>query len=173
MSRKNYRFATPFEIKTTASEGGSSPCSMAGRVGYRPGQRGLKPRFGSRFWKQKPHMRGQTPASGFALARGRNRAPAEAQRSGFGGRRRRSGTSDFSPFWAEMSNVELATTPSRRKSCRFFGRQDGHISPQCGLFRGRGAALFRDCGETKSAVVPKIDGSPRCCAVCAGAKSIM
>ena len=37
-------------------------------------------------------------------------APIEAQRSGFDGERRSSGTSDFSPVRAEMSGVELATT---------------------------------------------------------------
>ena len=37
-------------------------------------------------------------------------APIEAQRSGFDGERRSSGTSDFSPTRAEMSGVELATT---------------------------------------------------------------
>ena len=37
-------------------------------------------------------------------------APIEAQRSGFDGERRSSGTSDFSPARAEMSGVELATT---------------------------------------------------------------
>ena len=37
-------------------------------------------------------------------------APIEAQRSGFDGERRSSGTSDFLPARAEMSGVELATT---------------------------------------------------------------
>ena len=44
-----------------------------------------------------------------------NRAPAEAQRSGFGGKRRRSGMSEFSPFSAETSDMELAVTKSRIK----------------------------------------------------------
>ena len=43
-----------------------------------------------------------------------NRAPAEAQRSGFGGKRRRSGMSEFSPFSAETSDMELAVTKSSR-----------------------------------------------------------
>ena len=43
-----------------------------------------------------------------------NRAPAEAQRSGFGGKRRRSGMSEFSPFSAETSGMELAVTNSSR-----------------------------------------------------------
>ena len=43
-----------------------------------------------------------------------NRAPAEAQRSGFGGKRRRSGMSEFSPLSAEMSDMELAVTKSSR-----------------------------------------------------------
>ncbi len=37
-------------------------------------------------------------------------APIEAQRSGFDGERRSSGTSDFSPVRAEMSDMEPATT---------------------------------------------------------------
>ena len=43
-----------------------------------------------------------------------NKAPAEAQRSGFGGKRRRSGMSKFSPFLAETSDMELAVTKSSR-----------------------------------------------------------
>ena len=46
---------------------------------------------------------------------GRNGAPGEAQRSGFAGERRRSGASEFSPFWAETGDAELATTSSRRE----------------------------------------------------------
>ena len=47
-----------------------------------------------------------------------NRSPAEAQRSGFGGKRRRSGMSEFSPFSAETSGMELAVTNSRIKGWR-------------------------------------------------------
>ena len=47
-----------------------------------------------------------------------NRAPAEAQRSGFGGKRRRSGMSEFSPLLAETSDMELAPTKSRIKGWR-------------------------------------------------------
>ena len=50
------------------------------------------------------------------------RAPAEAQRSGFGGKRRSCGMSDFPPFWAEMRDMEPATTTSRIKPWRRFRR---------------------------------------------------
>jgi len=45
----------------------------------------------------------------------------ETQRSGFAGKRRSSGASELWPFWAEVSDTELAPTTSRRKSCRSFG----------------------------------------------------
>lgn len=48
-------------------------------------------------------------------AEDKNRVPAEAQRSGFGGKRRRSGTSEFSPLSAETRDMELAPTRSRIK----------------------------------------------------------
>ena len=51
-----------------------------------------------------------------------NRAPAEAQRSGFGGKRRSCGMSDFSPFGAEMRDMEPATTRSGIKPWRRFRR---------------------------------------------------
>lgn len=41
-------------------------------------------------------------------AEDKNRVPAEAQRSGFGGKRRRSGMSEFSPLSAETRDMELA-----------------------------------------------------------------
>lgn len=52
---------------------------------------------------------------GFGLLRRENGAPGKAQRSGFAGERRSSGMSEFSPFWAEMRDMELVTTRSRRK----------------------------------------------------------
>ena len=52
---------------------------------------------------------------GFGLLRRENGAPGKAQRSGFVGERRSSGMSEFSPFWAEMRDMELVTTRSRRK----------------------------------------------------------
>ena len=51
-------------------------------------------------------------------AEDRNRAPAEAQRSGFGGKRRRSGMSKFSPLSAETRDMELVPTRSRIKGWR-------------------------------------------------------
>ena len=48
-------------------------------------------------------------------AEDKNRVPAEAQRSGFGGKRRRSGMSEFSPLSAETRDMELAPTRSRIK----------------------------------------------------------
>ena len=69
-------------------------------------------------------------------AEDRNRAPAEAQRSGFGGKRRRSGMSKFSPLSAETRDMELAPTRSRRKALALFCANAGHGSPQCGLPRG-------------------------------------
>ena len=49
--------------------------------------------------------------------------------SGFGGERRSSGMSEFSPFGAEMRDMELATTKSRIKArCHLAS----HNCPQCG-----------------------------------------
>ena len=48
-------------------------------------------------------------------AEDKNRVPAEAQRSGFGGKRRRNGMSEFSPLSAETRDMELAPTRSRIK----------------------------------------------------------
>ena len=58
-----------------------------------------------------------------------NRAPAEAQRSGFGGKRRRSGMSAFSPFSAETSGMELAVTNSRIKGWRRNRRSTQSLLP--------------------------------------------
>ena len=58
-----------------------------------------------------------------------NKAPAEAQRSGFGGKRRRSGMSKFSPFLAETSDMELAVTKSRIKGWRRNRRSARSLLP--------------------------------------------
>jgi hypothetical protein len=58
-----------------------------------------------------------------------NRSPAEAQRSGFGGKRRRSGMSEFSPFSAETSGMELAVTNSRIKGWRRNRRSAQSLLP--------------------------------------------
>lgn len=42
--------------------------------------------------------------------------------------------SDFSPFWAEMSDVELVMTQSRIKAWRRKRRRSRHFCPQCGQF---------------------------------------
>ena len=44
--------------------------------------------------------------------------------------------SEFSPFGAEMRDMELATTQSRIKTWRRKRRPVGHFCPQCGQFRG-------------------------------------
>ena len=58
-----------------------------------------------------------------------SRAPAEAQRSGFGGKRRRSGMSEFSPLLAETSDMELAPTKSRIKGWRRNRRSAQSLLP--------------------------------------------
>ena len=58
-----------------------------------------------------------------------NRAPASSQRSGFGGKRRRSGMSKFSPFSAETSGMELAVTKSRIKGWRRNRRSARSLLP--------------------------------------------
>ena len=84
------------------------------------------------------------------------RAPAAAQRSGCGGKRRSGGASDFSPFAVEMSDTELATTQSRRKPCRSFGgravtsarsaaRRLGCSALRGSSASGAGASIARGC----------------------------
>ena len=70
------------------------------------------------------------------LCGGQNRAPAEAQRSGFGGKRRSSGMIEFSPSSAETRDMKLAPTRSRRKALALFCANAVRGSPQCGLPRG-------------------------------------
>ena len=50
--------------------------------------------------------------------------------------------SDFSPFWAEMNDMELATTQSRIKAWRRKRRRSRHFCPQCGQFREFEAGVF-------------------------------
>ena len=45
---------------------------------------------------------------------------------GFGGRRRSGVTTDFSPFWAEMRDVELVTTRRRRSNAESKKERDHH-----------------------------------------------
>ena len=75
-----------------------------------------------------------------------NRAPAEAQRSGFGGKRRRSGMSEFSPFSAETSGMELAVTNSRIKGWRRNRRSARSLLPAVravdGGFNAGGCGAF-------------------------------
>ena len=73
-----------------------------------------------------------------------SRAPAEAQRSGFGGKRRRSGMSEFSPFSAEMSGMELAVTKSRIKGWRQNRRSARSLLPAVRAVYGGFSA--GDCG---------------------------
>ena len=51
-------------------------------------------------------------------------------------------TTDFSPFWAEMRDVELVTTQSRIKAWRRTCRRSRHFCPQCGQFRELEAGAF-------------------------------
>ena len=44
------------------------------------------------------------------------RAVGKTQRSGFAGERRRSGMSEFSPFWSETREMELATTKRKART---------------------------------------------------------
>ena len=75
-----------------------------------------------------------------------NKAPAEAQRSGFGGKRRRSGMSKFSPFSAETSGMELAVTKSRIKGWRRNRRSAQSLLPAVravdGGFNAGGCGAF-------------------------------
>ena len=73
-----------------------------------------------------------------------NRAPAEAQRSGFGGKRRRSGLSEFSPFSAEMSDMVFAPTKSRIKDWRRNRRSAQSLLPAVRAVDGGFGA--GDCG---------------------------
>ena len=68
-----------------------------------------------------------------------SRDSAEAQRSGFGGKRRSNGASDLWPFWAEGSDTKPAPTTSRRKSCRSFGSRTGTPARSGGRRHGRAA----------------------------------
>ena len=76
-----------------------------------------------------------------------SRAPAEAQRSGFGGKRRRSGMSEFSPLSAETSGMELAVTKSRIKGWRRNRRSAQSLLPAVravdGGFNAGGCGAFR------------------------------
>ena len=84
-----------------------------------------------------------------------NRSPAEAQRSGFGGRRRSGVTTDFSPFWAEMRDVELVTTQSRIKAWRRKRRRSRHFCPQCRQFRELEAGVFERRNKHRGRQLPR------------------
>jgi len=93
---------------------------------------------------------GRTPSAYFRQIRRlseESRAPAEAQRSGFGGKRRRSGMSEFSPFSAETSGMELAVTNSRIKDWRRNRRSAQSLLPAVravdGGFNAGGCGAFR------------------------------
>lgn len=77
-----------------------------------------------------------------------NKAPAEAQRSGFGGKRRRSGMSKFSPFLAETSDMELAVTKSRIKGWRRNRRSAQSLLPAVravdGGFNAGGCGVYSE-----------------------------
>ena len=69
------------------------------------------------------------------LCGGQHRVPTGVQRSGSGGKRRSSGMSEFSPFWAKIRDMELATTKSGIKSRGHRPTFSRHICPQCGQLR--------------------------------------
>ena len=50
--------------------------------------------------------------------------------------------SEFSPFSAEMIDMELAVTKSRIKGWRRKRRRSRHFCPQCGQFRTLEAGVF-------------------------------
>ncbi len=50
----------------------------------------------------------------------------------------------FSPFWAEMSDMELARTQSRIKTWHRKRRHSRHFCPQCGQFREFEAGVFEE-----------------------------
>ena len=95
------------------------------------------------------------------LCGGQNRAPAEAQRSGFGGKRSRSGMIEFSPLSAETSDMELASTRSRIKGWRRNRRFTRSLLPAvravdggfsavgCGAFYGEFWNGWRLCSRKR------------------------
>lgn len=87
------------------------PCSPLCAAVWPPSGRGGVPAPGEGFQAVFEQIFGGSSDS----AEDKNRVPAEAQRSGFGGKRRRSGMSEFSPLSAETRDMELAPTRSRIK----------------------------------------------------------
>ena len=57
--------------------------------------------------------------------------------------------SGFSPFWAEMNDMELATTQSRIKAWRRKRRRNRYFCPQCGQFREFGAGVFEGRNQSR------------------------
>ena len=70
--------------------------------------------------------------------------------------------SEFSPFWAEMRDMELVTTRSRRKPWRFYGAWAVTTARSAGGFRGRRLTLFRVAKTAIDAVFGKTGEYPRC-----------
>ena len=107
----------------------------------------------SRFWAD---FRGLSRLCG-----GQNRAPAEAQRSGFGGKRSHSGMIEFSPLSAETRDMELASTRSRIKGWRRNRRSAQSLLPAvravcrgsnaggCGAFFGKFQNGWRLCSRKR------------------------
>lgn len=59
----------------------------------------------------------------------------------------------------------------QEKVSALIPRRDGHISPQCGLFRERRLALFPGGETAKSAFVSQNGGIPRFCGIPIGANT--
>ena len=69
-------------------------------------------------------------------------SPPKPSVSGFGGERRSSRMSEFSPFWAETRDMALATTRRRARTEKRQAespdallRRGSHFCPQCGQFQ--------------------------------------
>ena len=82
------------------------------------------------------------PISG-GFGRGQNGAPGEAQRSGFAGERRSSGTSEFSPLRGGNEGCGACDDDKQEKALALLWRLGGHFRPQCRRFQGLELALFR------------------------------
>ena len=70
--------------------------------------------------------------------------------------------SEFSPFWAEMRDMELATTRSRRKPWRFSGAWAVTSARSAGGFWRRRLTLFWVVKIAIDAVFGKTGEYPHC-----------
>ena len=68
----------------------------------------------------------------FPRGHGVPKTSAEAQRSGFGGKRRSSVASELWPFWGRSEGYGACDDEKQEKVLPLFRRPDGHTCPQCG-----------------------------------------